>query len=251
MGRNGALWCAGWDVGGWNCDRNTRSRDALVILDAGMALVGRPWRGNLRETINTSRAARDWIAALFRHCGATPPPQARVVLAIDTPLGFSRAFLSLAGELRPAGPVGGHADNPYLHRLTERHLMRHGLRPLSPLKDMIGSQATKGMHVLARFAPRIGSCGVWTAGAGTLTVIETYPAGCRRSRHLHALRSGMPAMPGPDEEDALLCALVAWLYAFRRGRLAPPPGDAPEREGWIWLPRDALGGGRGSGTAEG
>ena len=25
----------GWDVGGWNCDKNPASRDALVVLDAG------------------------------------------------------------------------------------------------------------------------------------------------------------------------------------------------------------------------
>ena len=24
----------GWDVGGWNCDKNGESRDAIVILDA-------------------------------------------------------------------------------------------------------------------------------------------------------------------------------------------------------------------------
>jgi hypothetical protein len=42
----------GWDVGGWNCDKNNKSRDALVILDADLKLIGKPWRGNLRTTIN-------------------------------------------------------------------------------------------------------------------------------------------------------------------------------------------------------
>ena len=33
----------GWDVGGWNCDRNSKSRDALVVLDAsGETLAGAP-----------------------------------------------------------------------------------------------------------------------------------------------------------------------------------------------------------------
>ena len=31
----------GWDVGGWNCDKNPTSRDALVVLHAaGMSMVG-------------------------------------------------------------------------------------------------------------------------------------------------------------------------------------------------------------------
>jgi hypothetical protein len=28
-----ASFFIGWDVGGWNCDKNRESRDALVILD--------------------------------------------------------------------------------------------------------------------------------------------------------------------------------------------------------------------------
>lgn len=47
----------GWDVGGWNCDKNPSSRDALVVLDAH------------------------------------PYDRAPVVPAIDTPLGFSTAFI--------------------------------------------------------------------------------------------------------------------------------------------------------------
>ena len=33
----------GWDVGGWNCDRNRSSRDAIVILDTERRIVGTPW----------------------------------------------------------------------------------------------------------------------------------------------------------------------------------------------------------------
>ena len=41
----------GWDVGGWNCDSNANSRDAIVILDDSLDIVGKPWRGSLREAI--------------------------------------------------------------------------------------------------------------------------------------------------------------------------------------------------------
>jgi hypothetical protein len=35
MNRPGSAngFCIGWDVGGWNCDHNPNSRDAIVILD--------------------------------------------------------------------------------------------------------------------------------------------------------------------------------------------------------------------------
>ncbi|GAB2508539.1 hypothetical protein [Microbulbifer agarilyticus] len=42
----------GWDVGGWNCERNANSHDALVILDQRRNIIGQPWRGNLRDSIN-------------------------------------------------------------------------------------------------------------------------------------------------------------------------------------------------------
>ena len=32
----------GWDVGGWNCDKNGKSRDAIVVLDSTPTIVGKP-----------------------------------------------------------------------------------------------------------------------------------------------------------------------------------------------------------------
>gem|GEM_PF-1112394 len=107
------------------------------------------------------------------------------------------------------------------------------------IKDMIGSQATKGIHVLARFAPKVVECGVWSDGSN-LTAIEAYPSACKRSETIQALRRPYSALTHADCEDALTCALVASLFAEKRGALQQPEADVSVSEGWIWVPRDAF-----------
>jgi hypothetical protein len=155
----------GWDVGGWNCDRNPRSRDAIVVLDETLTLVGQPWRGTLRATINQATGTRVFLDRLFSLCRAgSLPHTARVTLAVDTPLGFSQEFVQLVTRQQYTEPIEDSSTNPYLYRQTARYLFERGLRPLSAVKDMIGSQATKGIHVLAKFAPTVERCGVWRGG---------------------------------------------------------------------------------------
>ena len=48
----------GWDVGAWNCDKNRKSRDAIVVLDGEKTVKG-IWRGNLRKTINDSKNSKE------------------------------------------------------------------------------------------------------------------------------------------------------------------------------------------------
>jgi hypothetical protein len=233
----------GWDVGGWNCDRNGESRDAIVILDASLAIVGKPWRGNLRASINAAKTSVGWVQALFVLCGAVPPPtKAAITLAIDTPLGFSQAFVALVTGLKHVDGVEDSATNPYLFRQTERRLLEQGIRPLSAVKDMIGSQATKGLHALAKFAPQVARCGVWSDGNG-LIAIEAYPSPCKRSALMEALllpytewRQGNHQ----DKVDALTCALIAYCFQMRPETLVHPGDSVPVSEGWIWLPKDAL-----------
>jgi hypothetical protein len=96
-------WFIGWDVGGWNCDKNQNSRDAIVILDAKHEIVGTPWRGNLPERINSGSTTTEWISALFNLCGSgVSSASGPVTLAIDTPLGFSDAFIQLATQSKAA-----------------------------------------------------------------------------------------------------------------------------------------------------
>jgi hypothetical protein len=255
----------GWDVGGWNCDKNNKSRDALVILDSERELVGTPWRGNLRHAINEAENTQQWLESLLTLCQVEEGiidqlPHTKVVLAIDTPLGFSVAFQQLLNGQAVSDPIGASAENPYLFRHTERFLFEHGLTPLSAIKDMIGSQATKGMHVLAKFAPQVVSTGVWSDGSN-LTAIEAYPSACKKSMTIDDLFfpfcTGVVKLSKPatgiwdgvrfideidheDKRDALLCALIAWLSSNKPQALAQPDSEVSQSEGWIFVPEDSL-----------
>lgn len=105
----------GWDVGGWNCDKNGSSRDAIVILDSDGDIVGTPWRGNLRKSIAAATTTRDWLGALFSLCGAVLPfGDIPVTMAIDTPLGFSSEFLALITRRSCVEPQETSGLNRYL-----------------------------------------------------------------------------------------------------------------------------------------
>ncbi len=240
INNNNAAWYIGWDVGGWNCCKNKKIRDAIVILDAKHKIVGTPWRGNLRECINSCSTSIEWIAALFKLCRSRVSPESGpVTLVIDTPLGLSEAFIQLITQSKAAASIGASKTNPYLFRRTERYLLEQGLRPLSAIKDMIGSQATKGMHILARFSLKIVERGVWSDGRN-LTAIEAYPSACKCSETIQKRRQRYSALSHQDCEDSLTCALIASLFAEKRGALIPPEADVSPSEGWIWIPRDAF-----------
>jgi predicted nuclease with RNAse H fold len=236
----GGAYFIGWDVGGWNCDRNKVSRDAIVILGGGKEIVGNPWRGNLKSVINDSKTGPKWIDELFSLCGAWyDEDPLSITLAIDAPLGFSAEFLALASDLKPVSAVGDFETNAYLFRETERHLFRKGLRPLSAIQDMIGSQATKARHVLAKYANKVEVCGVWT-DSRLIRVVEAYPAASKQSALMQELRESYGPLGHADKDDALVCALTAYLFAEQPARLIGPDTTIPECEGWIWLPHDSF-----------
>ena len=231
----------GWDVGGWNCDKNKTSRDAIVTLNANLGLVGKPWRGNLRETINQAGNSRDWASQLFSLCESSlTDNNTNVTLAIDTPLGFSTEFRNLITSQTPLSTIDLSETNQYLYRKTERLLFERNMRPLSAIKDMIGSQATKGIHVLAKFAPLSDSCGVWSDGK-ILTAIEAYPAACKKSALTKRLWKKISlGEANLDIQDASICAVIAHIFRTNRDELWPPRDEIPVDEGWIWLPNDAF-----------
>lgn len=244
----------GWDVGAWNCDRG-RSRDALCVLTGSsfedLRFTGRPWRGNLRGRI----VGGPCPDALLEEAGLVAEDGTEVVVAVDTPLGWPAAFSKLlAGDVQLAPVSDAVPDNPYIFRRAEQALVQRGLfstgrTPLSPVRDMIGSQSTKGLYYLRNSAMIQTAPAVWQVG--DWTAIETYPAPVRTSSmlrpHFDRLRSDSTLVARTREgrnaeadlHDALWCALVAASWTIARTRLVKPPeGGDIRSEGWIWLPSD-------------
>lgn len=178
-------WYIGRDVGAWNCEKNTTSHDALLVLNQQGELVGKPWRGNLRDTIAAAASYTDWLFTVAKLCQfddttITAFTTQNTVMAIDTPLGFSNGLLQLLQGEAVATPFTASCDNPYLYRYTERELFAHGFSPLSAVKDMIGSQATKGLHLLRKFGFTTSENGVWQLNQSSQnqcqhSALESYP----------------------------------------------------------------------------
>jgi hypothetical protein len=226
----------GWDVGGWNCDRNPSSRDALVARNNIGMRVGQPWRGNLKHTLNNAATATDFRDAILSLCKLQTTPM-HMTIAIDAPLGFPKAFIDLISRGGKLSQIGKSATNPYLYRETERRLAAEGITPLSAVKDMIGSQSTKAMHAIASYG-HASAPGVWSDGV-MLTFIETYPALCRaRDRGAFNDLSTAKNAREIDILDADVCAQIARAFVLRHDWLEPPPEDLPDSEGWIWAPRN-------------
>ncbi len=228
----------GWDVGGWHCDRNRHSRDALVVLDETGRLVGEPWRGNLSAALSAADSD-ELLSSLAERCHAAFDRAARCLMAVDATLGFPQAFVSLlSGEIRACDLPERSDQHPLLFRRTDRFLAQRGFRPLSPVKDMIGAQATKAICLRRRFAPRVVETGVWSDASGRLRIIEAYPATLKRVDGFElpfSLRSAHA-----DVQDAWRCARLAWLFYHDREALCSPPKDVSDEEGWIWVPGQAL-----------
>jgi hypothetical protein len=232
----------GWDVGGWNCDKNRNSRDALVALSNSsgpLEICGKPFRGNLRKQLNEHKTLEGIVNDA---CGTEIQRSDNIFIAIDTPLGFPVAIEELInGKFVSDELPQQYSDNPYLYRQTERWLFEHGFSPLSAIKDMIGSQTTKGMHLLRSLDLETSSdrCGVWTDGR--VTAIETYPAVCQRkggSQCFMDLVNSLNVTGHRDVCDAACCAVIAYQFAHNPNALIPPQENTPPSEGWIWLPTE-------------
>lgn len=247
-------WYIGWDVGAWNCEKNANSRDALVVLNPQGELVGKPWRGNLRDSIAAAASYTDWLFTVAKLCQFEDATKAaftvqNVVMAIDTPLGFSNGLLQLLQGEAVTTPFTASCDNPYLYRHTERELFAHGFSPLSAVKDMIGSQATKGLHLLRKFGFTPSPSGVWQLNQSSqnqcqYSALESYPTVLKTSALVEEYIEQLRSQTGfnnwhQDIQDAAYCAIAALLYQQQPNTMATPTEDVTT-EGWNYVPKECL-----------
>lgn len=254
--RTGAAWFIGWDVGAWHCDKGD-SRDAIVILNHQGKLLGKPWRGNLRSCIAHSESFSQWLRLVAGLCGLEMPNQASlepysVTLAIDTPLGFSNDFAALLKGEATTKPFSKFSENPYLYRETELLLFQHGFSPLSAVKDMIGSQATKGLHFLRKFGFTPTPSGIWQLNQSNQShqnlhqhrAFESYPTVLKTSamvsQYIEQLRTQTNFDSWhQDIQDAAYCAIAALLQTQHPELMAAPDKDI-STECWIYVPKECL-----------
>jgi hypothetical protein len=103
----------GWDVGGWHCDRNKLSRDALVLLelvDDDLSAIGK-WRGNLRDTL-VALTGVPLVRKMLALCQLHDAGSFDLTIAIDTPLGWPQAMLRLACGREPTFVPDDDRFNP-------------------------------------------------------------------------------------------------------------------------------------------
>lgn len=246
-------YAIGWDVGAWHCDKG-RSRDTVCVLrhngTGAVEPVGDVQRGNLRDVIN-GPGGPNLVYRLLEWKGLPVGDRdADITIAIDTPLGWPKAFTDLLkGKSLEDEIPERKARNPLLLRETERLLWKQGpSEPLSAVQDMIGSQSTKGLQFLHRAGFQRQRKGNWSLDlepGRKATAIETYPSPAKIAPMVQrifsklrwsALPEKLPASAISDSEDALLCAIVAFLYDRQLQDLEAPKEDPPQGEGWIWLP---------------
>lgn len=254
----------GWDVGAWKC-KNTHnaSCDAIVVLDEHN--VAWHHRNNLSETIqrvcDTTEKAKTLIDAWFELCGMSQrfSPADRYFVGIDTPLGWPKAFsLLLQGKLHADwrfARADKNSQNTLLFRRTERELGSS----FSTVVDSIGSQSTKGMALLCALEAANVSWGVWTSQ--NITLLETYPKACLRSRSFvdwmceltmtrdirewyKPAKKEDDALKGQEDTfDAAVCACTAKAFAAGSPELKLPPSEDLNEEmseGWIFYPTGDL-----------
>lgn len=247
----GSDYYIGWDVGAWSCKTSNKSCDALVVLQGNHGLVGSSYRNSLKCAITEANDSTEFLEILFHLCGLGLYNGEKVCLAIDTPLGYSKEFVNLISAYSFSCSVFDadpsqfqHANNPFLFRKTERHLFaqkiiypnNRQIMPLSAVNDMIGSQSTKGILVIAKFAPKIASHGVWESSNRNLTIIETYP-----SVNFEIVIPDVLIDSHTDIKDAYRCAYIAYMFKADKTKLVPPSvievSKEDIKEGWIWYLR--------------
>src|ERR1700730_12667812 len=110
----------GWDVGGWHCDQNKNSRDALVLLDVPDEVLQPPgkWRGNLRGVL-AALTGVPLICEMLALCGLRDVGLFDLTIALDTPLGWPQAMLRHARGGGTTQVSENDEMNPYTRRETE------------------------------------------------------------------------------------------------------------------------------------
>lgn len=240
--KSGEIIAIGWDVRGW------QSREQAVAV-AALHDGGLSWPG-LAKAFDFETGRRPGPDRLV---DATANPElercieraGRVVVAIDAPLAFPRAFTELQLGRGRQERMPSEIENPLAYRDCDRWIRNaHGKKPLSAAFDRLGNPATLAMTVSAALREAGYRVVPIDGGPADRSVIEVYPGvhkrgAARIDAAIEPLARHLPdgVDPGSDLYDAAICAVLGLVFAgggrnsvcrFWRG---PRPVTRPTRAG--------------------
>lgn len=205
----------GWDVGGWQ-GSNHGWAACRWTSDNTVEWMGDPTTLRIPDG---GRLELDDVIQRLTGCSLSSLQSERLVIAVDAPLSFPRAFKELLGGksfdfVRPPREI----DSRLAYRDTDRHVhAENGRKPLSAAFDRLGTNSTVAMvHIHHwkqqwQFSVARGA----SSGHGRWDIIEVYPALAKYKRDSNAALPGiahlLPAegQLNQDSFDAAICALHA------------------------------------------
>ncbi|MBY5920942.1 DUF429 domain-containing protein [Ferrimonas balearica] len=239
----------GWDVGGW---QGKKQAVAVAAWRRGDKAV--TWLG-ISPAFSLSQRAPLSLDTLLSPAGVSVDVVAKakqVTIGIDAPLAYPLAFKRLlAGEPVLDTAPQAEIDNPLAYRDCERWVhWTFGKKPMSPVFDRLGNNATVAMSALHALRRQGYSVLPQDADEAIRAVIEVYPALLKDAAESASPAKPMfrPFLPDPvpqtgDVYDAALAALVALghgLCALGEEEalslpciLGPAPGYVRD-EGWVY-----------------
>lgn len=247
--KSGETIAIGWDVRGW------QSR-AQAVAVAAFTVQGVEWIG-LAPAFGFETGTRPGLDELVAPAGGNDlgdrlERAGRVVVAIDAPLAFPRAFAALIGGRGAPRRTASEIENPLAYRDCDRWIRAaHDKKPLSAAFDRLGNPATLAMTLCGALRESAFRVVPIDGGPVARSVIEVYPGvhklgSSRADAAIGPLASQLPSgvVAGTDLYDAAVCAVIGLLFAGAGETLGlpapagPPTGHLTD-EGWIYaLPAD-------------
>lgn len=237
----------GWDVGGWMGNKQGIAAVLWTIGDSDIEWLGIPVETAIPKG---SIFTPDYLIGLIsRNYVCTPLDNTRIIIAIDSPLGFPDAFRRLVcQEEQVLYRTDKEIDNPLAYRCTEQHICSvFGKKPLSATFDKLGNNCTVAVYHMQRWRKEQGYVAYPydDDNEDSKAIIEVYPALLKNKagevKNEVKLHLPKGILEGTDAYDACLCAFLGILYGAE-GRfndfpkLVKPTSDSISNstEGWIY-----------------
>lgn len=237
----------GWDVRGWQS-----KQQATAVLKVSIESNKYEWLG-VSELFSFTQGEKPSLDELLRPAVGEGLSQQlltneMITLAIDAPLGFSQDYINLLQGKNPNINVPtSEIENTLAYRDCERWVAQnYDKKPLSGAFDKLGNNATLAMSIAENLKQDDFVLIPQKANNADRSVIEVYPGICKAGKQrvslaISSIARILPSevIPGTDQYDAAICAVIGALYSGASQvldipMLEPIPNNINLKEGWIF-----------------